>query len=114
MSLPGGLDGVTMDFDVLHVLPFDSTRKRMSVVLRHPSTNETVLYTKGADSAMFPRLEVSEGEEVAVVEKTQQQINNYARLGLRVLVMGKRVLDDEEYKAWVQDHKAAEVCCNLT
>jgi phospholipid-translocating ATPase len=80
VSLPGG-DGIVMDLDVLHVLPFDSTRKRMSVVLRHPTTNETVLYTKGADSSMFSRLDVSEGEEAAVVEKTQQQINNYARQG---------------------------------
>ena len=61
-------------------------------------------YNKGADSAMFPRLEVASGDEseVATVEKTQQQLNNYAKLGLRVLVMGKRVLAEEEYKLWVQ------------
>ena len=29
-----------------HVLPFDSTRKRMSVILKHPMTNEIILYTK--------------------------------------------------------------------
>ena len=58
VSLPGGLgggaglggggggDGLVMDFDVLHVLPFDSTRKRMSVILKHPMTNEIILYTK--------------------------------------------------------------------
>ena len=53
---------------------------------------------------MFPRLEVTSSDEaeVATVEKTQQQINNYAKLGLRVLVMGKRVLAEEEYKLWVQ------------
>ena len=41
-----GGDGLVMDFDVLHVLPFDSTRKRMSVILKHPMTNEIILYTK--------------------------------------------------------------------
>ena len=52
VSLPGGGggggggDGLVMDFDVLHVLPFDSTRKRMSVILKHPMTNEIILYTK--------------------------------------------------------------------
>ena len=53
---------------------------------------------------MFPRLEVvsSDEAEVSTVEKTQQQLNNYAKLGLRVLVMGKRVLAEEEYKLWVQ------------
>lgn len=53
---------------------------------------------------MFPRLEVVSGDEseVSIVEKTQQQLNNYAKQGLRVLVMGKRVLAEDEYKLWVQ------------
>ena len=42
-----------MDFEVLHVLSFDSTRKRMSVIVRHPLTKEIILYTKGADSAIL-------------------------------------------------------------
>ena len=42
-----------VDFEILHVLAFDSTRKRMSVVVRHPLTKEIVLYTKGADSAVL-------------------------------------------------------------
>lgn len=42
-----------MDFEILHVLAFDSTRKRMSVIVRHPLTKEIVLYTKGADSAIL-------------------------------------------------------------
>ena len=42
-----------VDFEVLHVLAFDSTRKRMSVIVRHPLTKEIILYTKGADSAIL-------------------------------------------------------------
>ena len=42
-----------VDFEILHVLSFDSTRKRMSVIVRHPLTKEIVLYTKGADSAIL-------------------------------------------------------------
>ena len=62
---------------------------------------------------MFPRLEVSSGDEleVATVEKTQQQLNNYAKLGLRVLVMGKRVLAEEEYKLWVQVSSEFYLAC---
>ncbi|TPP64675.1 Phospholipid-transporting ATPase [Fasciola gigantica] len=40
---------------VLHILPFDSVRKRMSILVRHPATNEAVLYTKGADTAILDR-----------------------------------------------------------
>lgn len=42
-----------MEFNILHVLMFDSTRKRMSVIVRHPLTSEIILYTKGADSAVL-------------------------------------------------------------
>lgn len=45
-----------MEYEVLKVLPFDSTRKRMSVVLRRPETRQIVVYCKGADSALLPRL----------------------------------------------------------
>lgn len=42
-----------VEFEVLHVLSFDSTRKRMSVIVKHPLTKEIILYTKGADSAVL-------------------------------------------------------------
>ena len=34
----------------------------------------------------------------------------YATEGLRVLVMAKRILSDEEYKEWLELHRDAEVC----
>jgi len=42
-----------VEFEVLHVLTFDSTRKRMSIIVRHPLTKEIIIYTKGADSAVL-------------------------------------------------------------
>lgn len=108
VSLPG--EGL-MEFEVLHVLPFDSTRKRMSIILRHPVSRDRILFCKGADSAMFPRLQqaLPASEEEAVVEKTQQHLNIYAKQGLRVLVMAKRILSDEEYEEWLALHHVAEV-----
>lgn len=46
----------TIEYEVLEILPFDSTRKRMSIVLRRPETRQIVVYCKGADSAILPRL----------------------------------------------------------
>ena len=43
VSLPG--EG-KVEFQVLHVLPFDSVRKRMSVILKDPNTGEIKLYCK--------------------------------------------------------------------
>ena len=43
----------TSAVEILHVLPFDSFRKRMSVIVRHPVTQEVVLYCKGADTNIY-------------------------------------------------------------
>lgn len=54
--------GLGLTFQLLHILPFDSLRKRMSVVVRHPVSNKVVVYTKGADSVMMDLLRrASEG-----------------------------------------------------
>ncbi|KAK0142467.1 putative phospholipid-transporting ATPase VA [Merluccius polli] len=42
-----------LGFELLHTLGFDATRKRMSVVVRHPLTDQITVYTKGADSAIM-------------------------------------------------------------
>lgn len=42
-----------LSFELLHTLGFDSTRKRMSVVVRHPLTEQITVYTKGADSVIM-------------------------------------------------------------
>lgn len=49
--------GTCLTFDVLCTLGFDSVRKRMSVVVRHPLTGEIIIYTKGADSVIMDLLE---------------------------------------------------------
>lgn len=42
-----------LNFELLHTLGFDSTRKRMSVVVKHPLTEQITVYTKGADSVIM-------------------------------------------------------------
>ena len=54
MRLP---QGICLTFDLLFTLGFDSVRKRMSVVVRHPLTDEIIVYTKGADSVIMDLLE---------------------------------------------------------
>ena len=41
---------------VLHTLPFDSTRKMMSVIVREATSGQVLVYCKGADSAVLERL----------------------------------------------------------
>jgi len=105
VSMPG--EGV-VEYEVLHVLPFDSVRKRMSVLLKNPSTGERKLFCKGADSNMLPRLiRPQNAEEEKLIEATQEHLSNYAKYGLRVLMAAVRTLGEEEYKDWLDDHNHA-------
>lgn len=61
-SLLVDLPGIgSLAVQLLHILPFDSNRKRMSVVVRHPLTGQVVVYTKGADSVIMDLAEAPKG-----------------------------------------------------
>uniref|UniRef100_A0A8C2DF25 Phospholipid-transporting ATPase n=1 Tax=Cyprinus carpio TaxID=7962 RepID=A0A8C2DF25_CYPCA len=92
---------------LLHVLPFHSARKRMSVVVRHPLTGEVVVYTKGADNVIMELAE-PDGFSREIMERTQRHLDQYAREGLRTLCVAKKVLEEQEYKAWLKRHEYAE------
>ena len=63
-------------FQRLHILEFDSTRKRMSVIVRNPS-GSLVLVTKGAESSILPLCTAGPVLEV------NRSIDEYAVQGLR-------------------------------
>lgn len=100
-----------IEFEVLKILPFDSNRKCMSVIVRETGSQDIILYTKGADSSVMPVLAPVKGEsdEVELREKTQQHLDLYAKQGLRVLVMAKRHLKPQEYAEWAAKHKDIEL-----
>ncbi|XP_069826948.1 phospholipid-transporting ATPase VA [Dendropsophus ebraccatus] len=103
-----------LNFELLHTLGFDSTRKRMSIVVRHPITDEIVVYTKGADSVVLDLVEPSSKDSSVgkyqrrIQAKTQNYLNCYAVDGLRTLCIAKRVLSKEEYACWLKFHLQAE------
>ncbi|XP_058885466.1 phospholipid-transporting ATPase VA-like isoform X1 [Acipenser ruthenus] len=98
-----------LTFELLHTLGFDATRKRMSVVVRHPLTGEIVVYTKGADSTIMDLTRHgSTDENRKILNKTQNYLNLYAADGLRTLCIAKRVLSKEEYACWLKRHLEAE------
>ncbi|XP_007117250.2 phospholipid-transporting ATPase VD isoform X3 [Physeter macrocephalus] len=104
-----------LTFQLLHILPFDSVRKRMSVVVRHPISSQVVVYTKGADSVIMELLSVAspdgpglEKQQTMLREKTQQHLDAYTKRGLRTLCVAKRVMSDTEYAEWLRNHFLAE------
>ncbi|KAL1187729.1 putative phospholipid-transporting ATPase 8 [Cardamine amara subsp. amara] len=91
-------------YELLHVLEFSSSRKRMSVIVRNPE-NRLLLLSKGADSVMFERL-AKHGRQNE--KETKEHIKKYAEAGLRTLVITYRELDEDEYRIWEEEFLKAK------
>ncbi|GAU20813.1 hypothetical protein TSUD_132980, partial [Trifolium subterraneum] len=99
---------VERTYKILHVLEFNSSRKRMSVIVKDEE-GRILLLCKGADSVMFERLALN-GRDFE--EKTLEHVGEYADAGLRTLILAYRELDDEEYNEF--DNKFTEVKNSIT
>lgn len=88
----------------LKILEFNSSRKRMSVIVRNPE-GKLVLYCKGADSVVYSRLSKHQGPELKAA--TQKNMEDFANGGLRTLCIAYKHLNDEEYLEWVRTFDAA-------
>jgi len=76
------VQGKKEKFKVLAEFPFDSTRKRMSLIVKHD--RKYYLMTKGADSIIIPRILFRDKE---VERKLNEDLLKFAVDGLRTLVM---------------------------
>lgn len=82
-------------------MPFDSTRKMMSVIVQEAIKNEKngdkedrfILLTKGPDSAVFERLRSDQNFERASADS---HVDVYASAGLKTLAFGRKLLNEEE------------------
>lgn len=97
-------------YDILKILPFDSNRKCMSIVVRKIGGHEVVLYTKGADSTIMQALApiAMNTEEFKLRDQTNNQLEIYAKQGLRVLLVAKRILNPIEFSEWYSQHQECE------
>lgn len=82
-------------YEVLNVLEFNSTRKRMSVVVRTPE-GKIKLYCKGADTVIFERLQ----DKQMYMDSTVEHLEDFAKEGLRTLCIAMTELEPEEFQRW--------------
>eukprot|EP00250_Pteridium_aquilinum_P010204 c19213_g1_i1 orf=370-3075(+) len=87
---------VEREYKVLNLLEFNSTRKRMSVVVRDEE-GQIYVFCKGADSVISERLSKT-GREFE--EATKAHLANYGDAGLRTLALAYRKLDEAAYNQW--------------
>lgn len=96
--------GEDRTYQVLNTLEFNSTRKRMSAVVRMPD-GRLKLFCKGADSMIYSRL--AKGLQQELRKATAEDLELFAREGLRTLCVAERDLTEEYYNEWVRDHDFA-------
>ncbi|KAJ0396560.1 hypothetical protein P43SY_009469 [Pythium insidiosum] len=95
------------EYQVLEVLEFNSTRKRMSVITRGPD-GQLKLLCKGADTVMYERLRQTNDPHILQMRNlTLQQMETFASEGLRTLVIASADIDPEFYEGWVERYRTA-------
>eukprot|EP00668_Euglena_longa_P018073 GGOE01022581.1.p1 GENE.GGOE01022581.1~~GGOE01022581.1.p1 ORF type:complete len:1289 (-),score=411.61 GGOE01022581.1:579-4445(-) len=90
--------GTERVYDVLNICEFNSTRKRMSCVVRTPD-QRLVLLCKGADNVISSLLDPRHSNP-EVNHQTQRHLLGFANEGLRTLALAVRALDPEWYAGW--------------
>ncbi|KAI8898706.1 hypothetical protein BC833DRAFT_525617 [Globomyces pollinis-pini] len=100
------INEVDQVFEVLSTIEFNSTRKRMSVIVRTPKGIH--LYCKGADNIMLARLSNTKNDQ-AVIERANKALEDFSNVGLRTLMIGYKTLTEEEYENFRKVYTEAEI-----
>ncbi|KAF4124648.1 phospholipid-translocating ATPase [Geosmithia morbida] len=96
--------GEDRHYGILNTIEFNSSRKRMSSIIRMPD-GRIKLLCKGADSIIYGRLR--KGEQKELRRETAEHLELFAREGLRTLCIAQKDVSEEEYRAWKKEHDAA-------
>lgn len=99
--------GAERVYELLALIEFTSTRKRMSVLVRDETSGDTRLITKGADTVILDRLKDRES-----ATRTMELLEKFANSGLRTLCYAQRKLSREEAEAWLKEWQDAQNTVN--
>ena len=93
------------DYELLNTIPFSSDRKRESVIVK--DNNMIKLYIKGADTIIEERL--SKNTNKNILEKCRENVNYFSSMGYRTLLVGMKILSQNEYDIFARELKEANM-----
>ena len=96
-------EGKEYEWEVLQINEFNSTRKRMSALVRSPE-GKIKLYIKGADTVILERMAKTGN---LYVDATCGYLEEYANDGLRTLCIAYRDVPEDEYTEWSKIYEKA-------
>jgi len=85
-------------YQILNVIEFTSTRKRMSIIVRTPE-GQIKIFIKGADSMILERLGQS-NDQRGYYDVTINHLEEFAKEGLRTLCLGVATIPQSRYDEW--------------
>lgn len=94
-------------YKLLNLIEFDSTRKRMTVVVKTPE-GKILVICKGADSIIEKRLRAGQDH----LKRTQNFLDAYAKEGLRTLLIASKEISDDQYQSWQAQYQTASTSIN--
>lgn len=97
-SMTIDIQGTEKTYQILATLPFNSDRKRMSILVK-AENEDAILYCKGADNVIHER---------SIDFNCDDIVNDYAATGLRTLVFTQRKIVDPEFTEWTTLFHEAE------
>lgn len=92
-----------VEYEILCLLPFDSSRRRMSIIVR--TNNKIYLYIKGAETSILPSL--SESNDWDMKATIEQHSVGFAEKGYRSLLVAYREISTEDFEHWFQQYQEA-------
>ncbi|CAK4150020.1 unnamed protein product [Aphanomyces euteiches] len=102
--------GNAESYEILALNEFDSTRKCMSIVVRHLKTtaygdpltkaDDIYVFCKGADTAMMTPSNTHGITASTTMDSLQSHVHCFASMGLRTLIFGYKRLTLAEFMAW--------------
>ncbi|XP_026221873.1 probable phospholipid-transporting ATPase IM isoform X2 [Anabas testudineus] len=90
--------GRSVTYKLLAILDFNNVRKRMSVIVKNPQ-GHIKLYSKGADTIIFERLDPSSDD---LMYTTSEHLSEFAGEGLRTLALAYKDLDEDYFDVWMK------------
>lgn len=96
-------NGQQLEYELLAVCEFNSTRKRMSTIYRCPD-GKVRCYCKGADTVILERL----NDQNPHVDATLRHLEEYASEGLRTLCLAMREIPEHEFQEWMKVYETAQ------
>ena len=104
------VNGQDVTYDLLQILDFDNIRKRMSVAVQRRIGDELgpiLLYTKGADTMVMERLRAPIEDDLEIIRKTKNHLDEFSGEGLRTLCLAYKEVPQDEWTQWSKKHYIA-------